>query len=179
MDMSLSKLQDIVKDREAWRATVHGIAVHFSSVQSLSRIRLFVTPWTAARQASLSITNSRSPPKSMSMGLQSWTQMNDWTTTTSQTSIAVSATQIPLAKSVLMMPPGPEISTPWIPFHAVCLPARSRHDRLLTVVYHIFPLYFSGNFWQFWLSVIVPQRVILIFGTSGYLVSLGQFLGLV
>ena len=31
----------------------------FSSVQSLSRIRLFVTPWTAAWQASLSITNSQ------------------------------------------------------------------------------------------------------------------------
>ena len=31
-----------------------------SSVQSLSRVRLFATPWTAARQASLSITNSRS-----------------------------------------------------------------------------------------------------------------------
>ena len=26
MDMNLSKLQDIVKDREAWRATVHGVA---------------------------------------------------------------------------------------------------------------------------------------------------------
>ena len=35
----------------------------FSSVQSLSRVRLFVTPWTAARQASLSIINSRSSPK--------------------------------------------------------------------------------------------------------------------
>ena len=32
----------------------------FSSVQLLSRVRLFATPWTAARQASLSITNSRS-----------------------------------------------------------------------------------------------------------------------
>ena len=30
------------------------------SVQSLSRVRLFATPWTAARQASLSIPNSRS-----------------------------------------------------------------------------------------------------------------------
>ena len=30
------------------------------AVQSLSHVRLFVTPWTAARQASLSITNSRS-----------------------------------------------------------------------------------------------------------------------
>ena len=39
----------------------------FSSVQSLSHVQLFVTPWTAARQASLSITNSRSPPKLMSI----------------------------------------------------------------------------------------------------------------
>ena len=36
-----------------------------SSVQSLSRVRLFETPWTAALQASLSITNSQSPPKPM------------------------------------------------------------------------------------------------------------------
>ena len=35
-------------------------SVQFSSVQSLSRVRLFVTPWIAACQASLSITNSRS-----------------------------------------------------------------------------------------------------------------------
>ena len=34
----------------------------FSSIQSLSPVWLFETPWTAARQASLSITNSRSPP---------------------------------------------------------------------------------------------------------------------
>ena len=33
-------------------------ACSFSSVQSLSRIRLFATPWIAARQASLSISNS-------------------------------------------------------------------------------------------------------------------------
>ena len=39
----------------------------FSSVQSLSRVRLLATPWTAAHQASLSITNSRSPPKPMSI----------------------------------------------------------------------------------------------------------------
>ena len=41
--------------------------VQFSSVQSLSRVRLFVTPWTTVRQASLSITNSQSPPKPMSI----------------------------------------------------------------------------------------------------------------
>ena len=38
----------------------------FSSVQLCSSIQLFVTPWTAARQASLSINNSPSPPKPMS-----------------------------------------------------------------------------------------------------------------
>jgi len=37
-----------------------------SSVQSLSRVRLFATPWTAARQASLSNTNSRSSLRLMS-----------------------------------------------------------------------------------------------------------------
>ena len=41
--------------------------VQFSSVQSLSCVQLFVTPWTAARQASLSINNSWSPPKPMSI----------------------------------------------------------------------------------------------------------------
>ena len=39
----------------------------FSSVQSLSHVWLFVTPWIAAHQASLSITNSRSLPKPLSI----------------------------------------------------------------------------------------------------------------
>ena len=39
----------------------------FSSVQSLSRVRLFATPWIAARQASLSISNSWSLLKLMSI----------------------------------------------------------------------------------------------------------------
>ena len=39
----------------------------FSSVQSLSRVRFFATPWTAACQASLSITNSRSLLKIVSI----------------------------------------------------------------------------------------------------------------
>ena len=44
MDMSSSKFQEIVQ---------------FNSVQSFSHVQLFATPWTAAHQASLSITNSR------------------------------------------------------------------------------------------------------------------------
>ena len=41
--------------------------IQFSSVQSLSHVQFFVTPWTAARQASLSITNSWSLLKFMSI----------------------------------------------------------------------------------------------------------------
>ena len=53
-------------DRELWPClSLKG----FSSVPSLSHVRLFETPWTAAHQASLSITNSRSPPKPMSIEL--------------------------------------------------------------------------------------------------------------
>ena len=42
-------------------------SVQFGSVQSLSRVQLFATPWNAARQASLSITNSRSLLKLISI----------------------------------------------------------------------------------------------------------------
>ena len=42
-------------------------AIKFSSVQLLSHVQLFVTPWTAACQASLSSTNSRSLPKFISI----------------------------------------------------------------------------------------------------------------
>ena len=70
-------------DRGAWRARVHGVerswmrlrvynvplSMHIISwvqSQSFSCVWLFATPWTAAHQTSLSITNSRSLPKLMS-----------------------------------------------------------------------------------------------------------------
>ena len=43
--------------------------LQFSSLQSLSRVRLFAAPWTAAHQASLSITNSQNLLKLMSIEL--------------------------------------------------------------------------------------------------------------
>ena len=43
------------------------INIWFSSVQSLSRVWVFATPWISACQVSLSITNSRSSPKPMSI----------------------------------------------------------------------------------------------------------------
>ena len=45
------------------------LGYQLSSVQSLSRVQLFATPWIAAHQASLSITNSRSSPRFMSIDL--------------------------------------------------------------------------------------------------------------
>ena len=49
-----------------WINILRKLPVQFSSVQSLSHVWLFATPWIAARQASLSITNPRS-----SVGLMS------------------------------------------------------------------------------------------------------------
>ena len=49
-----------------WQSILY-IVVQFSSVQSLSRVRLFVAPWTTAYQASLFTTNSQSSPKLMSI----------------------------------------------------------------------------------------------------------------
>ena len=62
-------------DRGAWQAAVHGVkkesnttlATQFNSVQSLNRVQHFATPWTAAHQASLSITIFQSLPKLMSI----------------------------------------------------------------------------------------------------------------
>ena len=92
MERILSELQEIVKGREAWRAAVHWFTKswtrlsdwtmtkklrlthslynhQFSSVQSLSCVQLFATPLTAACQVSLSITNSQSLLKLMSIVL--------------------------------------------------------------------------------------------------------------
>ena len=57
------------KAHETYFRTMVVSSVQFSSVQLLSCVLLFVTLWTAARQASLFITSSRSPPKLMSIEL--------------------------------------------------------------------------------------------------------------
>ena len=59
----------------------------FSSAQSLSCVQLFVTPWTAARQVSLYITNSWSLPKPMSIEL------------------VMPSSQLILCHSLLLLPP--------------------------------------------------------------------------
>ena len=58
----------LIESLRQWKSVSHvwlfvtlwTLSVQFSAVQSLSHVRLFATPWIAARQASLSITNSRS-----------------------------------------------------------------------------------------------------------------------
>ena len=77
-----SEIKQEHKVVERWRETfllpgwagaspksLSGLSVQFSSVQLLSRVRLFETPWTAACQVSLSITNSWSLLKLMSIKL--------------------------------------------------------------------------------------------------------------
>ena len=58
-------------DMTEWLSTAHSTGIwkwlQFSSVQSLSHVQLFATPWIAAHQASLSITNSRNSLKIMSI----------------------------------------------------------------------------------------------------------------
>ena len=61
--------QDIPHIKYAAPDSVYNCSLQFSSVQLLSCVRLFATTWTAARQTSLSITNSRSLPKLMSIEL--------------------------------------------------------------------------------------------------------------
>ena len=55
-------LSHLAVDRIKWlnvvKDTLGNVSVQFSSVQSFSRVRLFVTPWTTAHQDSLSITDS-------------------------------------------------------------------------------------------------------------------------
>ena len=73
MDISLSKFQEMVKDREAWLAVVHGVPKSQTRLSEwttttttvcvcvcvLSRVWLYETPWTVAHQAPLSVEFSR------------------------------------------------------------------------------------------------------------------------
>ena len=63
MKRYVSKEDDI---QTANKVMFRSTAIQFSSVQLLSYVQFFVTPWTTARQASLSITNTQSPSKPMS-----------------------------------------------------------------------------------------------------------------
>ena len=64
--MRWKQVQDELKNKHFWHGDFYTFCswpLILSSIQSLSRVRLFATPWTTARQASLSIMNSWSLPK--------------------------------------------------------------------------------------------------------------------
>ena len=65
----LWELQMLWYEWMLWLVLLNRHSVQFCSVQLISRVRLFLTPWIAACQASLSITNSRSLLKVMSIKL--------------------------------------------------------------------------------------------------------------
>ena len=75
IQLNRSKVSLCCEDRKSTFTEMSGVTFElisehhsqFSSVQSLSHVRLSVTPWTAARQGSLSITNSGSLLKLMSI----------------------------------------------------------------------------------------------------------------
>ena len=64
MSARISNLIRTPNQVRSWgKSPLEPIRFQFSSVQSLSHVRLFATPWIAARQASLFITNSQSSPR--------------------------------------------------------------------------------------------------------------------
>ena len=65
----ISQLRNANQNYEYHEISLHISQNQFSSVQLLSHVRLFATPWTAAHQASLSITNSQSLLKLMPLEL--------------------------------------------------------------------------------------------------------------
>ena len=67
VQFSRSVMSDSLRPHELQQARPPCPSPTISSVQSLSHVRLFASPWIAAGQASLSITNSQSPPKLMSI----------------------------------------------------------------------------------------------------------------
>ena len=65
---NIHKLINVIHHTDKLKNKNH-VIISISSVQSLRRVRLFVTPWVAVHQVSLSITNSQSLPKPRSIEL--------------------------------------------------------------------------------------------------------------
>ena len=107
----------------------------FSSVQSLSRVRLFATPWIAARQASLSITNSRSSLRLMSI------------------ESVMPTSHLVLCRPLLFLPPNPPSITVFSNESTLCM----RWPKYWTFSFSIIPSQksqgWSPSEWTGWISL--------------------------
>ena len=110
----------------------------FSSVQSLSRVRLFATPWTVARQAFLSITNSQSLLKLMSI------------------ESVMPSNHLILCRSLLLLPPIPPSNRVFSNESVLCI----RWPKYWSVSFSISPSNeYSGliSFRMDWLDLLTVQ----------------------
>ena len=80
-------------------------SVQFSSLQSLSHVRLFATPWITARQASLSITKSRSSLKLTSIKSVIRTWLSDFTFAFMSIESVMPSSHLILCRPLLLLPP--------------------------------------------------------------------------
>ena len=130
--------------------------VQFSSVQSLSRVWLFATPWITAHQASLSITKSQSLPKLMSI------------------KSVMSSSHLILCRPLLFLPPIP----PSIRVFSSESTLRMRWPKYWNFSFSISPSNEHSRLISFrmdWLDLLAVQRTLRIF--SNTTVQKHQFFG--
>ena len=123
----------------------------FSSVQSLSCVRLFAIPWIEAHQASRSITNSQSPPKLTSIEL------------------VMPSSHLILCRPLLLLPPIPPsiraFSNEWKPF-----PLRMRWPKYWSFTSSIIPSKKHPGLISFrmdWVDLFAVQDIYLLKSTEG------------
>ena len=114
------------------------IIIQLSSVQSLSHVRLFVTPWTAAHQASVSTTNSQSSPKLMF------------------TELVMPSSHLILCRPLLLLPPIPPRIRVFSNGSALCM----RWPKYLSFIFSISPSKEHAGLISFrmdWLDLLVVE----------------------
>ena len=139
-----------IKEKESWvpfqKATC---SVQFSSVQWLSWVRLFVTPWIAARQAYLSITNSWSLLKLMSIEL------------------VMPSSHLIICRPLLLLPPIPPSITVFFNESTLCM----RWPKYWSFSFSISPSNEHPgliSFWIDWFDLRASQQTLRVFPNTTF-----------